>query len=260
MFILYFFIFILGLCIGSFLNAWIWRLNRDESMFGRRSYCPKCKKQLKNLDIIPLLSFLFLGAKCRFCKKKISWQYPLVELAVGILYVIAFWVVVNNIGTDIVGQVSLWLYWYFIAILIVIFVYDLKHYLIPDKVTIPAMVIVFILNLVLGVGFVNLALGAIIGAGFFWVQHYLSKGKWVGGGDIRLGALIGFMLGQYGILITLFIAYITGAVVGLGLLAAGKKKLQSKMPFGPFLSIAAIIALLWGQRILAWWQSFVSVY
>jgi len=273
--ILYFFLFIFGVCIGSFLNAWLWRLHRDESMFGRRSYCPKCSKQLKNFDLVPLLSFLFLGGKCRFCKVKISWQYPLVEFVTGVLFLFAFINVANGLGADLISQMTLLLYWYFIAIMIVIFVYDLKYYLILDRVSLPAMVIILLINLLLGASLVNLLIGAVIGAGFFAVQFYLSGlvihspklikiekksfGKWVGGGDIRLGALIGFMLGWQGVLITLFIAYVSGSVIGLALIFTKKKKMKSQVPFGPFLSAAAIITLLWGNQLLAWYQGMMGI-
>lgn len=251
--IIYFFIFLFGLCIGSSLNAWLWRLHRDESMFGRRSYCPKCKKQLRNFDLIPLLSFLFLGGKCRFCRKKISWQYPLVELTAAILFVLSFNVVVSKIGVDLVGQIYLWLYWYFIAILIVIFVFDLKYYLILDKVSLPAMLIIFLVNLFFNPNWTSWIIGGIAGAGFFAAQYFVSKGEWVGGGDIRLGGLIGLMLGWQGLLITLFIAYVIGAIVGIILILTKQKTLQSKIPFGPFLCSGAIIALLWGEQIVTWY-------
>lgn len=122
------------------------------------------------------------------------------------------------------------------------------------------MVMVLLLNLMLGCSFTNLMLGAIIGGGFFWVQHHLSGGKWVGGGDIRLGVLIGFMLGWQGTLTTLFIAYVCGAFIGIILLATGKKKMESKIPFGTFLSSAAIIVLLWGAQILALYQKAIRMY
>ncbi|MFH1187821.1 MAG: prepilin peptidase [bacterium] len=268
MIIFYFFIFVLGACVGSFLNAWVWRLHRGQSMFGRRSYCPKCKTQLKNLDLVPLFSFLFLGGKCRFCKKKISWQYPLVEISTGLLYLVSFIVIAGRFAADPRWQIFLGLYWYFIAILVVIFIFDLKYYLILDKVTIPAMVFVFLLNLILGRGFINLVLGAIIAGGFFELQYKIPQwgrkifGKknvffkldWVGGGDVMLGILIGVMLGWKLTLIALFIAYVCGAFVGIILLATGKKKLDSKIPFGAFLSGAAIIVLLWGEQIFQLYQ------
>lgn len=264
MFIFYLFVFIIGACVGSFLNAWIWRLHSDQSMFGRRSYCPKCKTQLKNLDIIPLFSFLFLGGKCRSCKKKISWQYPLAEVAAGLLFLISFIVISDRFSVDPRWQIFLWLYWYFIAILIVIFIFDLKYYLILDKVTIPAIILVFFINLALGCGFANLILGAIIAGGFFELQYKIPQwgrkifGKknvffkldWVGGGDVMLGILIGVMLGWKLTLVALFIAYAGGAIVCLGLVVFGKKRLQSQVPFGTFLTSAAIIALLWGEQIL----------
>lgn len=264
MFILYIFIFILGACIGSFLNAWVWRLHRGQSIFGRRSYCPQCKTQLKNYDLIPLLSFLFLGGQCRFCKQKISWQYPIVEISTGLLYIIAFIAITDRFAIDPRWKIFLWLYWYFIAILIVIFIFDLKYYLILDKVTFPAIILIFFLNLLLGYSLINLILGAVIAGGFFGLQYKIPQwgrkifGKenvffkldWIGGGDIMLGILIGVMLGWKLTLIALFIAYIGGAVVCVALLITGKKKMQSQIPFGTFLTVAAIIALLWGEQII----------
>lgn len=178
----------------------------------------------------------------------------------GLLYLISFVNVTNRFGGIAGWQIFLWLYWYFIAILIVIFVFDLKYYLILDKVTIPAMVMVFFINLMLGYSFANLMLGATLGGGFFWIQHYISKGKWIGGGDIRLGVLIGFMLGWKGALTTLFIAYVCGAFIGIILLTTGKKKMQSKIPFGTFLTSAAIIVLLWGDQILQIYQKAIKMY
>jgi prepilin signal peptidase PulO-like enzyme (type II secretory pathway) len=274
MIIFYFFIFAFGTCIGSFLNAWIWRLHRGESIYGRRSYCPKCAKQLKNFDLVPVFSFLFLGGKCRFCKKKISLQYPLVELCAGALYLIAFITVIERFFLDGGWQIYLLLYWYFIAVLIVVFVFDLKYYKILDKVTIPAIVLIFLINLFLGVNWFNLILGAIIAGGFFGLQYKIPQwgrkifGKknvffkldWIGGGDIMLGILIGVMLGWKLTLMALFIAYTSGTIVSLGLVFSGKKKLQSKMPFGTFLSSAAIIALLWGDRILNLYDKIIGSF
>lgn len=274
MLILYLFIFILGSCIGSFLNAWVWRLHRDQSIFGRRSYCPQCKTQLKNYDLIPLLSFLFLGGRCRFCKKKISWQYPLVEIATGLLYLIAFVTVADRFIIDPRWKIFLLLYWYFISILIVIFIFDLKYYLILDKITIPAIILIFCLNLILGHSLINLILGAVIAGGFFGLQYKIPqwgrkifgkenmifKLEWVGGGDIMLGILMGVMLGWKLALLALFLAYISGAMICIILLITGKKKMQSQIPFGTFLAVAAFIALLWGEQILALYQKAIRVY
>ena len=247
-------IFIFGLIVGSFLNAVIWRLHTGESFINGRSYCPECKHVLGFWDLVPVFSFVFLGGKCRYCHKKISWQYPLVELITGILFALVYFNLYLTVqATSYELLVTLIAYLFFASILIIIFVYDLKYYLILDVVTIPAIVVAFLVNLYLGLGFVNLLLGALIAGGFFWLQFVLSKGKWIGGGDIRLGVLMGLILGWKLVLVALFLAYIIGAVVGVGLLAYKKKEWGSQVPFGTFLSLATVIALLWGEIILNWY-------
>ena len=233
-------IFILGLCIGSFLNCLIWRLHKKKKITGR-SICTKCTQQIAWFDNIPVVSFIILRGKCRNCNKSISWQYPLLELITGILFVIAFTVEIENWGLDVYSlisnfkfQIALFRDFFLISIMIVIFVYDLRWYLILDRVSLPACIIVFILNLVLGYEWQNLFLSGIIGGGFFLFQFVISKGKWIGGGDIRLGLLMGFALGWPNILIALFLAYISGSVIGIGLIFFKKKQLSSKIPFGVF--------------------------
>jgi len=242
-------IFIFGLAIGSFLNVVILRLNNQKSFLAGRSICPKCKEQIKWYDNIPLLSFLILRGRCRYCQKNIPLQYPLVEFTTAIIFVWQYF----HFGFSSRFLLSLVLS----SFLVVIFVYDLKHYLILDKVVLPAMVIAFFGNLYLGLGFWNLILGAIIGSSFFALQFFISKGKWVGGGDIRLGALMGLILGWKFLLIALFLAYLIGAVFGLILIALNKKKMSSQVPFGPFLAAATFITLLYGQELLNWYSNLV---
>lgn len=259
--ILYIFIFIFGLIIGSFLNVVIWRLHKEESILTKtRSYCVKCRHKLGIRDLVPLFSFIFLRGKCRFCKKKISWQYPLVELTTGILFVlvilkysifnIQYLFDCNSVLLIIKG-------WVFACFLIIIFVYDLKYYLILDKVTVPAMILAVVLNLILGIIWWKLLLAAIIGGGFFWLQYVISKGKWVGGGDIRLGVLMGLMLAWPQIITALFFAYVTGAIIGVGLITVKKKTMKSAVPMGTFLTIGTVIALLYGEQVLNWYLNFL---
>lgn len=262
-----FFIFIFGLIIGSFLNCLIWRLHKEESLWGR-SYCLKCKKQIAWYDNIPILSFILLRGRCRHCQRSISWQYPIVELLTGVLFVIT---VISNLGLVIWGsEIADFIYldlitnyklhitilrdWFIIAIMIIIFVYDLRWYLILDRVILPASVIVFILNLILGMSWLNLVISAIIGGGFFLVQFIISKGRWIGGGDIRLGIFMGLSLGRIDYLIlAIFLAYFIGSIVGVGLILTGKKKWGSQVPLGVFLSAATIITIFWGEGIISWY-------
>lgn len=252
------FIFILGLIIGSFLNVVILRLHEKKKFAWSRSRCPYCKHDLKFSDLIPVLSFMFLSGKCRHCEKKISWQYPIVELVTGLLFVLATYNVVGYLGFEILLYNStVLLSWLrdliFISFLIVIFVYDLRWYLILDKVTIPAMVVAVVINLWLGFAWETLLIGMLIGLGFFALQFAVSKGKWIGGGDLRLGALMGLMLGTRGVIVALFFSYIIGAIFSLYLIATGKKGLKSQVPFGTFLAIGTLIALLWGDQVVNWY-------
>ena len=264
-----FFIFLFGLIIGSFLNCLIWRLHKNETILGR-SYCPKCGRQIAWYDNIPVLSFLILKGKCRSCQKKISWQYPVVELAVGVLFVIAFFLnyesrIMNyeggTFGLFIIHNslfiIQVILDWFVDAVMTIIFIYDFRWYLILDIVTLPACVIVFLLNLALGISWQNMLISGIIGGSFFLFQYLISQGKWIGGGDIRLGLLMGIIFGWPNILVAIFLAYIIGSLVGVGLILAGKKKWGSQVPLGIFLSTASIITLFWGSKILAWYKGFL---
>ena len=253
-----FFLFIFGLMVGSFLNAVIYRLNSGEGIILPRSKCPHCQQQLKFLDLLPLLSFIFLKGKCRYCQVKISWQYPLVELFTAIIFVCGYFVYKVPLGIflatfDFGGLLPYLSFLVFSCFLIIIFVYDLKHYLILDRISLPAFAIALFLNLLNGEAFSNLIIASLLVAGFFLLQFLISKGKWIGGGDIRLGLVIGAMLGWPRVLMALFLGYLIGSVVGLFLIITKKKQWQSQLPLGTFLALAALITLLWGNQIIFWY-------
>ena len=167
--------------------------------------CLHCHKQIAWYDNIPILSFIILRGKCRHCGKKISWQYPAVEFITGALFVIAVindWKLAIWEGELIITQIinyqlliTIIRDWFIISVMIIIFIYDLRWYLILDAVTLPACLIVFIFNLLLGFNWQNLLISSIIGGSFFLLQFVISRGKWIGGGDIRLGFLMGLTLG-----------------------------------------------------------------
>jgi len=231
-------IFLSGLTVGSFLNCIIYRLKTGQSFLRGRSFCPHCQHTLSWLDLIPVFSFFILKGRCRYCQKKISWQYPLVEIATGLLFLL-------------IGNFQLPIFNFIIApLLIIIFVYDLKHYIIPDKIIYPAVIIAAIFN------FTNWlsALGAAL---FFLVIVLVSRGKWMGVGDVKLGFLMGLALGFPNILVALFLAFMMGAIIGIGLIIASKKTLKSEVPFGPFLVAATFIAWFYGQRIVNWYINFL---
>jgi len=255
-------IFLFGLCWGSFLNVIICRLDSRESILFDRSRCPKCGKVLKWYDLIPLLSFFLLKRKCRYCGKKISWQYPLVEISAGLIFLQIF-----NFQFSIFNEFSIFnfqfwaLIYYFLAIsfLIIISAYDLKYYLIPDEIIYPAIVLAIIFNLILNrhillsKNFWLLTILSLSGAIFFLFLFLVSKGKWMGLGDVNLAIFLGLLLGWPNILLALSLSFFLGAVVGLALIISGRKKMSSQIPFGPFLSAGALIALFWGSRILEWY-------
>lgn len=253
------FVFLFGTVIGSFLNAVLWRLRTGESFVSGRSYCPSCRHELAPRDLIPLVSWaLLLRGRCRYCKAGISPSYFVIETATGLLFLAAAARMVPETGyLDGYGLAKLLLAWYFIATLVVVFVYDYRYMLILRSVTLPAAALAFAGNLALGAPPLGIALGAIVGAGVFQLQFWLSKGKWIGGGDVHLGLLIGAMLGLPLTLVALFIAYVSGALLGVVLLAAKKRTWQSQIPFGTFLSAGAVASLLWGDAILNWYLGFL---
>ena len=253
-------VWFLGLAIGSFVNSLAWRLYEKKTLKGR-SVCPNCGHNLTWYDNIPLLSFVLLKAKCRYCSQQISWQYPLVEFITASLFTLAFYYnpLFPYFATNDVLEAGLTLIrnWLLIAILTTIFVMDLRWYVIVDKVSLPASVIILAINLYLGLPWQNLALAGIIGGGFFLLQFVVSRGKWIGGGDIRLGLLMGLTLGWPQVAVALFLAYILGSIYGVLFIILGKKDLQAKVPFGTFLSLGTLITLFWGQQILNWYLGWV---
>lgn len=258
----YLFIFILGAVIGSFLNVVIIRLHNGEKIANSRSHCMHCGHQLNVKDLIPLLSFIIGRGKCRYCGALISWQYPVVELVTGLLFVIITYSVIGFLDPAFLWwDFTTFLGWMrnlvFACILLIVFVYDFRWYLILDKVTIPAMVFAFLANIILGVTWQGMLLSAIIGLAFFLIQFLVSKGRWIGGGDLRLGFLMGLMLSWPNIIVGLMLSYFIGAIFGSGLLLFKKKKFNSQIPFGTFLAVGTLIAMLWGGDIISWYMGLV---
>ena len=239
----YIFIFLLGLVVGSFLYCLIYRLETGKGFLRGRSFCPRCGRRLGLWDLIPILSFLALRGRCRYCGQQISLQYPLVELATGVLFLLIFLVGVNNYAMALL----------FTFFGVVIFVYDLKHYLIPDKVIYPAISAALIFNLGTSDVFVSALASAFGAAAFFGTIVLISRGKWMGVGDIKLAFLMGLVLSFPNILVALFLAFLIGAIIGIGLILWGDKTLKSEVPFGPFLVTGTLIAMFWGERLAGWY-------
>ena len=263
-----FFVFAFGLAVGSFLNVVIYRLGKDESAFKGRSYCPHCKHQLAWKDLIPVASFLMLGGKCRYCGGRISLQYPLVELGTAMLFLLSFKFQVSSFNQALsIETLNIFYLWMIASLLVVLFVYDLKHYILPDKILLPAIGIVLAYRVFEVWGLVRQSadwdLGFVVSgfaaAAFFLAIFALSKGRAMGLGDVKLAAFMGLFLGWPNILVALFAAFFSGALVGIALIILKKKAMRSEVPFGPFLIAATFVALFWGNALVNWYLDLMMV-
>ncbi|MGH7165280.1 MAG: prepilin peptidase [Nitrospiraceae bacterium] len=247
--------FVFGAIIGSFLNVCIHRLPRRESIIWPGSHCPACSAPISPRDNVPIVSYLLLGGRCRACRARISPRYPLVELANAVGYVVILW----RFGT---GWTALAYALLFSALLVIACV-DLAHMIVPDLITLPGIVLGFLLAAtVLPVGLVNSLLGILVGGGLLWLlawaSPYLFGKEGMGGGDIKLLAMIGAFLGWKPTLLTVMIAAIVGSVVGLSLIACKAMQRNQYLPFGPFLALGAILAMLFHQEVLSWYFGLIA--
>lgn len=255
------FISIIGLLVGSFINVVVFRSKSNEPFWRGRSKCRTCEEPIAAVDLVPVVSFFALKGRCRQCSATIEWQYPLVEIVCGVLFGVFFARAALAFGLPEWLNQADWVALFIRDIvigmfLVVIFVYDLRYTYILDRFSIPAMVIALVFNIGLGANPADLLFGGFLIGAFFAIQYLVSGGKWVGGGDVRMGMLMGFLLGiAYG-LVALFLAYIIGAIVGIGLIALKKRKMDSQVPFGTFLTGATIIAMIFGKYILEWYMGF----
>jgi leader peptidase (prepilin peptidase)/N-methyltransferase len=242
--------FIFGLLIGSFINVCICRLPKKESVVSPRSYCPSCQHPVRSYDNIPVLSFLFLRGRCRDCHASISWQYPAVEL----IHAIGYFFIFNQFGLSIETLI----YALFFSALMTITVIDLYHQIIPDSISLPGIVIgLLAASTVLPTGPKAAVIGLLLGGGLFYAIAILSvvllKKEGMGGGDIKLVAMIGALLGWQKVLLVVFLASIMGSIVGIVLIATRLRGRQDPIPFGPFLAVGAMIAVFVGNDIIDWY-------
>lgn len=276
---------LLGLCFGSFVNALVWRLHEqaslkpkkrsqspktshlkpptnDLSVVTGRSMCPHCKHTLSGLDLIPVLSWLSLRGKCRYCHKPIHWQYPLVELSVAVSFILsyAFWP--YEFTAAGVVRFAIWLF--ALVCFHALVVYDLRWMLLPNKIVFPLTVIAGLGVIVASIVsrdpslLVDGVLGLAVAGGIFYVLFQISNGKWIGGGDVKLGFALGLLLASpmLGFLM-LFVASLLGTLYALPGMVSGRLNRTSRVPFGPFLIISTIIVQLLGNRIIEWYSGRV---
>lgn len=245
-----FIIFLLGLCLGSFLITFLFRTHSKKSILKERSACDNCHQKIWWRDLIPVLSFLFLKQRCRFCEQKISWKYPVVEFLTGVLFLGIF-----AFHPEFSFSKELFRDFFIVFFLEIIFLSDIWYGEIPLEGTFFPAFLVGVGSLVFGWHTPGgLLKGVLFGGGFFGLQFLLSRGKGIGEGDIAVGIFMGVILGWPLTLIAVFLAYIGAAVVLVPFFLLKKINKQSKIPFGTFLVPATLFTLLFGQTILKWWN------
>lgn len=254
------YIFILGLAFGSFALALADRLHAKTNWVSDRSRCDKCKKVLQPIDLIPIISWLASRGRCRYCKTKLSPMYPAVELGLAAAFTVSY----LALPYDLSGLgITLFVLWCGALIIsTALFVYDLRWYLLPNKLVYALVAVAFVhraiytfyTDSILAVDVVNAAVSVSVAAGFFWILYYVSKGKWIGYGDVRLGLAIGLILPN-GLVawLALCVASVVGLLFALPQLPKNKHKMTLKIPFGPFLIIGMWFAYIWGERLISWY-------
>jgi leader peptidase (prepilin peptidase)/N-methyltransferase len=239
----------LGLAIGSFLNVVIHRLPRQESLVSPGSRCPACGYSLRAVDNIPVVSYLVLLGRCRQCRAPIGTRYPLVELATGVLFVLHYFV----FGWTLLLAVRL----LFASAMVALFFIDLEHRLLPDRITLPGIAAGLLASLFLPPGLRDALIGMVAGGGVLWAigeAYYRYAGQeGMGGGDVKMLAMIGAFLGWQLVIVTLVFSSIAGAVIGLVVIAARRGDMKYALPYGTFLAIAAGISSLYGDSIVRWY-------
>lgn len=235
-----------GLALGSFLNVVIARVPAGRSLVHPGSACPGCGAPLTWYDNIPVLSFVALRGRCRRCGMRISWRYPIVEAFTAGVLVLAY-MAFGPSAEFLIACVLL-------PALIAMTAIDLQHQMIPDAITLPGIPVGLLINLATGrISWVESGIGILVGGGLFFVIILVSRGG-MGGGDLKLGAMLGAFLGWKALLFALFVAIVLGGAIGAVLLGTGRRGRKDPIPFGPFLAAGGAMALVWGERAFRWWM------
>lgn len=244
---------VLGLAIGSFLNVCIHRIPRGESLNHPPSRCPHCGQGLRWFDNVPVFGYLWLRGRCRACRAPISIRYPIVEIVTMALFLVHYAV----FGWTPLLAVRL----LFACAMVVLFAIDLEHHLLPNVITLPGIVAGLLFSVVLPPGIVNALIGVVVGGGVLWAigeAYYRYSGQeGMGGGDVKMLAMIGAFLGWKLVILTLVLSSVAGSVIGMALIATRRGGLKYELPYGTFLALAALAASLVGEQIVAW---YVGMY
>ena len=243
-------IFILGLVIGSFLNVVIYRVPEGKSIVKPPSHCPECDHRLSPIELIPVISYIVLKGKCKECGTSISIRYPIVELLTAFLFSINYLLLYNNIITFITGLI-------FTSILIVLTLIDYDHQILPDSLTIGGLIIGLILSIVRSdISILMAVIGLVSAGGFLFIVAFVSKGG-LGGGDIKLMAMVGTFLGPLSAFAAIFIGALLGLLASLPGILSGELSRKRKLPFGPFLAGASLIFWFWGDYL---WEFYLNIF
>ena len=247
------FVFLFGAVVGSFLNVCIYRIPRAESLVFPASHCPECGNKIRAYDNVPLISYLLLRGKCRTCGTRISWQYPAVEMLSALLTLVLF--------LKFHFSPTFFVLFLFCMALVVITFIDLEHQIIPDSISLPGIVVGFLSSFFLPwLSWQSSLIGIVAGGGSLLLVAYgyqlLTKKEGMGGGDIKLLAMMGAFLGWRAIPFIIFTSSLFGSVVGLTLMAIRKKDSQLPIPFGPFLAFGAILFIFYGRQLIEWYLAF----
>jgi len=270
---------VLGVILGSFVNALVWRLHEQAALVGKkgkatverrqalsitkgRSMCPHCGHELAAKDLVPVASWLWLRGKCRYCRTSISWQYPLVELVAGGLFVASYlaWPL-TFVGADLF-VFGCWLV--FVVGFVALTVYDLRWFTLPDRIVLPLVALAALQTCVAALWRGNWAdlyaplLGAVIIFGLFWTLYQVSGGRWIGGGDVKLALVLGLLAGTPArAFLVIFGASLLGTCAGLPALVRSKRGLHTRIPFGPYLLLATYLTVLYGAQIISWYRNLI---
>lgn len=254
---------VLGLILGSFVNAFVWRIHKKKNWVNDRSECTHCHHKLAPLDLIPVLSWVMLGGKCRYCHKKIE-DTPLTELALPLLFIFSY--IYWPMQFEGRGSFEFILWLVFLTGFLALAVYDLRWFLLPDKIVFPLVGLAVVQAVVSSIYqkdwevALTAASGAVVISGMFYVLYQLSNGKWIGGGDVKLGLVLGMLAG--GLLpafLVLFAASVTGLAASLPAVLRGKANNKTQIPFGPFLILGLIVVKLFGGDIIDWYAGLIYV-
>lgn len=268
-FLLAIFILVLGASVGSFLSVVIHRINKGKKgiIFGK-SVCPKCRKKLKTIDLVPIFSYLFLKGKCRYCKKKISSEYLSLELLTALIFLAIYFkypflIEDFETGTAFANNELLipFIFHIIYGIFFVgIFFYDLKHKEIPNLFLFPLIAVALLGSLVIGIpGSISMMIAVGIALAFFGGQILISGGKWLGEGDLYFGIGMALIFGWQLLIAALVISYTFGAIVSVFLLLSKKVTAKSKIPFAPFLILGSLITMFFGEEILTWYLTSLTI-